>query len=259
MAESSSDFRDSLLELIDMSPEPADHPTPDQWIAYHRGELPAAEEERLQEHLVRCRDCFDLAEGAAAFAEPDGEPGRGEDVETAAVWRLLRPQLDPAPHPPPRNVREISESPRRQPGLGMRFPPYALAASLLVAVVGLTAWNLQLRSAVDALRAPRPNVPLFQISGGERPAGEDLTVTAGPRVLVFHPAEELPVYRLVIRDAATGRELSSHELRPDEDLALTLDLPEGLRPGTYRLELWDGSGGPPETHLLRVTEAGRGG
>jgi hypothetical protein len=82
-------------------------------------------------------------------------------------------------------------------------------------------------------------------------------------MLVFHPAEELPVYRLVIRDAATGGELSSHELRLNQDLALTLYFPEGLRPGRYRLELSDGSGGgagkPLETQLLRVTEAGRGG
>ena len=62
-------------------------------------------------------------------------------------------------------------------------------------------------------------------------------------MLVFHPADELPVYRLAIRDAETGKELGSYELRPDEDLALTLQLPEGLRPGRYRLELSGGSGG----------------
>jgi hypothetical protein len=255
VGESSSDFRDTLQELIDASPEPVDHPSPDHWIAYHRGELPAGEEARLQEHLARCRDCFDLAEGAAAFA--DEEPGAGQEVETAALWRLLRPQLDPARDLSRQNVREISSGPRRRPAWEFR-----LAASFFVALVGLTSWNLHQRSALEALRAPRPNAPIFEISGGERPAGQDLTVPAGPRMLMFHPAEELPVYRLVIRDAATGREVSSHELRPDQDLALTLYLPEGLRPGRYRLELSDGSdgqaGGIPETHLLRVTEPGRG-
>lgn len=262
MDERASGFRDTLQELIDRSPEPAEHPSPDQWIAYHRGELSADEEARLQEHLARCRDCFDLAAGAAAFAEPDEEPGRGEEVEAAAVWRLLRPQLDPALDPPRDNVREISAHSRRQPEQTGRLPPYSLAASFLVALVGLTAWNLHQRSVLEALREPRPNAPIFEVSGGERPAREELNVPAGPRMLVFHPAEELPVYRLLIRDAATGRELSSYELRPDEDLALTLYLPEGLRPGLYRLELADGSGGQageaPETHLLRVTEAGQG-
>jgi hypothetical protein len=258
VGESSSDFRDTLLELIDASPEPMDHPSPDQWIAYHRGELAAEEEARFQEHLARCRDCFDLAAAAAEFAPPDEEPGAGQEVDTAALWRLLRPQLDPPRDPPPQNVREISSGARRRPAWWSRLPT-TLAASFFVALVGLTAWNLRQQSAL----APRANVPIFEVSTGERAAaGQELTVPAGPRMFVFHPAEELPVYRLVIRDAATGREVSSHELRLNQDLALTLYFPEGLRPGRYRLELSDGSGGgggkPLETQFLRVTESGRG-
>jgi hypothetical protein len=254
--ESSSDFRGTLLELLEASPEPMDHPSPDQWIAYQRGELPADEEARLQEHLVRCRDCFDLATAAAAFAPPDEEPGEGQEVETAALWRLLRPQLDP----PPQNVRNIGDraaGPRR-PSRGFHLPT-TLAATFFVALVGMTAWNLRQQSALEALRAPRPNAPIFEIAAGERgPAGQELIVPAGPRMLVFHPAEELPTYRLVVHDAVTGREWSSHELRLNRDLALTLYLPEGLPPGRYRMELSDGAGKALETHLLRVTEPGRG-
>jgi hypothetical protein len=259
MDERSSEFRDTLRELIEASPEPMDHPSPDQWIAYHRGELGEDEETRLQEHLARCRDCFDLAAAAAAFAEPGEKPDAGQQVETAALWRLLRPQLGPSPD----NVREISAGPRRRPSWRGHLPT-ALAASFFVALVGLTAWNLQQRTALEALRAPRPNAPISDLAGGERvTGGRELIVPAGPRMLVFHPAEELPVYRLAIRDAATGRELSSAVLRLDRDLALTLYLPEGLLlPGRYRLELTDGSGGRAgrvlETHLLRVTEANRG-
>jgi Putative zinc-finger len=259
--ESSSDFRGTLLELIDASPEPMDHPSPDQWIAYQRGELPADEEARLQEHLVRCRDCFDLAGAAAELARPDEEPDAGQEVETAALWRLLRPQLDPPAGPPPsQNVREIGDmaAGSRGPSRWFRLPT-ALAATFFVALVGMTAWNLQQRSALEALRAPQPNAPIFEIAAGERgPAGQELTVPAGPRMLVLHPAEELPAYRLVIHDAATGRELSSHELRLNRDLALTLYLPEGLPPGRYRMELSDGAGKVLETRLLRVTEPGRG-
>jgi putative zinc finger protein len=253
--ERSSDFRDALLELIEMSPEPVDHPSPDQWIAYHRGELPAEEEARLQEHLARCRDCFDLAEGAAAFAQPDAEPNAGQEVETAALWHLLRPQLGSSGD----NVRAISAGARRPPW-GSRLPSL-LAASFFVALVGLTAWSLHQRSALEALRAPRPNAPIFDVAAVERDATRrELTMPTGPRMLVLHPAEDLPVYRLAIRDAATGRDLGSYELRLDKDLAaLTLYLPEGLPPGRYRMEL---SGGQPsrllETRLLRVTEAGRG-
>lgn len=245
MSETSTAFRDTLLELIDGSPEPMDHPSPDQWLAYQRGELPPDEEARLQEHLARCRDCFDLAAGAAAFAEPDEE---GEEMETAALWRLLRPQLDPAPD----NVRPISSAAPRSSRT--RFP-YPLAATFFVALVGMTVWNLQQRSAIEALRAPRANVASIEIQAGERdPAGREQTMPAGgPRMLVFHPAETLPVYRLAIRDAATGRETVSEELKPDQDLAFNLYLPEGLRPGRYRLELLDGAGKVRETHFLNVT------
>ncbi len=264
MGESSSDFRDTLVELIDASPEPMDHPSPDQWIAYHRGELAAEEEARFQEHLVRCRDCFDLAAAAAEFAPPDEEPGAGQEVDTAALWRLLRPQLGPPPDPPPQNVREISAGARRRPSRWSRLPT-ALAASFFVALIGLTAWNLRLQSALEVLRAPKPDIAIVDFSGGERlsTSGEKtLTASTGPWIFVFHPAEELPVYRLALHDAATGRALWSVPMRLDEDHALKLQLPEGLRPGRYRLELSDGSGGgagkPLETQLLRVTEAGRG-
>jgi hypothetical protein len=241
--ESSSDFRGTLLELIDASPEPMDHPSPDRWIAYQRGELSADEEARFQEHLVRCRDCFDLAAAAAAFAEPDGEPDASQEMETAALWRLLRPQLDP------QNVRNIADGPRR-PSRGFRLPT-RLAAIFFVALVGMTAWNFQ-------IRAPRPNVPIFEVPADERgPAGQELTMTAGPQMLVLHPTDQLPVYRLAIRDAATGRG-TSYKLRLNRDFALTLYFSAGLAPGRYRLELSDGKGKVLETHLLRVTEPGRG-
>lgn len=239
-----------------MSPEPVDHPSPDQWLAYHRVELSEDEETRLEEHLVRCRDCFDLSEAAAAFAQPDEEPDTGQEVETAALWRLLRPQLDPSRQ----NVREISSGPRRRPS---RFRlPTVLAATFFVGLVGLTAWNLQQRSALEALRAPKPDVPIVDLSAGERLSSSAETTLSRPATLVFHPGDELPVYRLALRDAETGRELWSSELRPDEDFALTLQLPELPRPGRYRLELSDGSGGQAgrvlETHLLRVTAGGGG-
>jgi hypothetical protein len=247
MEESPSDFRGTLLELIEMSPEPMDHPSADQWIAYQRGELSTDEEARLQEHLARCRDCFDLAAAAADFAQADGEPDASQEMETAALWRLLRPQLDP----PARNVRNFADGPRR-PSLGFRLP-MTLAATFFVALVGMTAWNLQLQSNREALRAPRPNAPIFDIAPDERgPAGQELTMPAGPQMLVLHPTDQLPVYRLTIRDAATGRG-TSYKLRLSRDFALTLYLPNGLPPGRYQLELSDGAGKVRETHLLRVT------
>jgi hypothetical protein len=247
VSETSTAFRDTLQELIDGSPEPMDHPSPDQWLAYQRGELPAEEEARLQEHLARCRDCFDLAAGAAEFARPDEAPSAGEEAETAALWSQLRPRLDPAPD----NVRAFSAAPRPS----RASFPYALAATFFVALVGMTVWNLQQRSALETLRAPRANIASVEILAGDRDlAGREASMPAGgPRLLVFLPAETLPAYRLVIRDAATGREMISEELKRDQDRTFNLYLPEGLRAGRYRLELLDGAGKIRETHFLNVT------
>jgi anti-sigma factor RsiW len=248
------------VELIDASPELMDHPSADQWIAYHRGELPADQEERFQEHLVRCRDCFDLAEAAASFAQPDA----AQDLETAALWRLIRPRLDPSPEPSLPKIREISTGPRRRRGWRERLPT-ALAASFFVALVGLSAWIVQLRSVMETLQAPRPNAPIADLAAGERLAtlaSTERSLAASTGALVIHPAERLPSYRLTLLDAATGKQFWSFKMRPDEDLALTIQFPAGIRPGHYRLELSDGSGGGAgkvlETHLLRVTALGRG-
>lgn len=261
MGESSSDFRECLLELMaTTSPEPGVHPSADRWLAYQRGELAADEEARLQEHLARCRDCFDLAQAAAAFARPDEEPdvggpdAAGDAVASAALWRLLRPQLG--------KVREISSAVPRRHARGLHVP-LALAASFFVALVGLAAWSLHQQSTLSALRAPRADALIVDLSAGERVStSEEVLLPADePWTLVLHPADELPVYRLAVRDAS-GREISAHDLRPDEDLALTIHFPEGLPAGRYRLELAEGAGGRTgkvlEEHRVRVAETGGG-
>lgn len=245
MGETSSDFRDTLLEVIEASHEPGVHPSPDRWLAYQRGELAAEEMARLQEHLARCRDCFDLAAGAAEFARPEADAGTGEAMETEALWRLIRPRLDL----PPSNVRSL-----RPPSGRFRLPTLR-AASFFVVMVGMGLLLVYQQSELKARRSPRANVPIFEIDAGERfiTKQEQLIPTGAAGMLVFHPAEDLPAYRLVIRENATGKELSSHELRPDRNLAFNLYLPEGLPPGRYRLELLDGAGKVRETHILRVT------
>lgn len=237
MDESPSDFRVALAELLDGDP-PADHPSPDRWLAYHRGELTPEEEAVLQEHLARCRDCFDLSAGAAEFAKPDAEPGANQEVETAAVWRLVRPR--PAPAPPARRFR---------------WPTY-LAASFFVALVGMNVLYWQQRSELKTLATPQANVASTEFGGGERATGPETSIPAGPRMLVFHPKEDLLAYRLTIRDAATSREWKSYKMLPDQNLNLILYLPEGLPPGRYRLELADGAGKVLEMHAVRVTPGG---
>jgi hypothetical protein len=252
MGDSTSEFRDALVGLIDSFPEQGGHPSADRWLDYQRGALAADEEERLQEHLARCRDCCDLAEAAAAFAVPEEAAAADPSGEltSAAVWRTLRPQLEASPGPPPDNVRPISSGlPRRDP----RRLLLPLAASFLVALVGLSAWTWHQQ------RAPTPNVAIVYFAAVERlPGTPGRTVTAGsgPWVLVFNPEAELPAYRLTLRDAATGRERNSYDMTPDEDLALTLEVPD-LPPGRYEIEIAGTDGSGRETHVLNVTEPDR--
>jgi hypothetical protein len=198
-------------------------------------------------------------------------------METAAVWRLLRPQLDP----PPSNVREISASPRRQRAWKTSFPS-TLAASFFVALVGLSGYSLHQKNELVALhqknellvshqknellalQAPRP-AHIVGFAGGERAsASPETTLSAAdaPWTFVFNPDaddqlyRDDKLYRLRLRDMPSKRERWAYELRPDQDSELAISVPE-LAPGRYRLELSDGSGFY-EQYLLRVTAPGRG-
>lgn len=253
MSETPNDFRRALSELVERTyPEASEHPSAERWLAYQRGELAAGEEVRLEEHLVRCRDCFDLAQAAADFAA--GEAGGGEEEGSAAtrgLWRLVRQGLG-------ENPATSREAPAARPPRRARWrAPYPLAAALAVALLGSAAWNVVEQREIAALRAPRPDVQTVDLAFGERSAPAETTVAADrPAVLVLHPRVVLPAYRLAIRDAASGRLVGSYALEPDADQALTLALPAGgLSPGRYKLQLT----GEREESSLRVTEAGRGG
>jgi hypothetical protein len=255
VSETSNEWKRALSELIETTyPEPGEHPSAERWLAYQRGGLAAEEEARLEEHLVRCRDCFDLAQAAADFSAGETAGGDEEDAVAArGVWSLVRREIEnAAPAAGSAPAALPLKRTRRHPS------PYLLAAVLSMALVGSAAWNVVEQREIAALRAPRPDALIVEIAAGERGTVAETTVPAGgPWTLVLHPRVELPVYRLEIRDAASGRRVGSYALRLDPDVALTLALPAGLPPGRYRLELSAGEFRQP--HLLRVTEAGRGG
>jgi hypothetical protein len=242
-------------------PEPSGHPATARWEAYLRREIAADEAELLEEHLVRCRDCFDLVQAIDAFDEQAGpedgdrESRAGAEVAAAALSRLVLQQVREAslapsePLPFPR-----APHPRRTRSSGA---PLALAAGLALAVLGLYARSL--RQEVVRLSAPQANAQIVYLTSGERaaasPALESIARPA-PLTLVLHPAKELPAYRLRVLEAAGGAErLVLHDLQPDEDVALTGYLPQGLPTGRYRLELrpeGEPSGPPLEEWLLRI-------
>jgi len=250
MSETPNDFRRALSELVETTyPEPSAHPSAERWLAYRRGELAADEEARLEEHLVRCRDCFDLAQAAADFAgEASGEEEEGS-AAARGLWRLVRQSLAETGA----GAAPAARAPRLT---RRRRAPYLLAAVLAMALVGSASWHVVEQREIAALRTPRPDAPIVEVVGGERSAPETTVAADGPWMLFLQPLTVLPVYRLAIRDAASGRLVGSYELKPDADQALTLAVPAGgLPPGRYKLEL-TGEGG---FRSLRVMEAGGGG
>lgn len=254
-----SELRGAVARLVEETyPEPAGHPDAERWSAFLGGALETAEERRLENHLVRCRDCFDLVQAIDAFSlDEEGERETGSDsaVAASALARLALREARGAPTAP-YPLGPVLPVPPRRP-----LVPGALAALLVFAVAGWGLWILMQQGATLArLRAPQANAQVVELISAERgailPAGGQ-AAHPGPLFLVLHPTGKAAAYQLIVREAASGRErYSLSGLRPDEDLALTLFLPEGLPPGLYRLELQregETSGGPPLDEIeLRV-------
>lgn len=149
-------------------------------LAYREGRLPAAEREKVEEHLSLCSRCTGLLlelrdfEAAVANGETGPEPLRQE------AWDGLSRRL-PA---------KAAGKPRRFP----RFVPAVLAAALVLAVLGLTLW-----AAVTIVQERG------QLASLERRLEErDVTVTALQRSLA-ESRRQLEAARRQIQDLEKGR------------------------------------------------------
>jgi hypothetical protein len=191
--------------------DPEEHPSPEVLTAYQANELSQEEDERIQSHLAQCRHCTEMLLELEAFLQPaDREAAApAADFEMAADWRKLRSRM------------------RGQ----KRQLAYAMAAVLLLAVVGLSIYALS--------REPERFATLDPLNSTRGPA-EAIEVVELPVTLVLRsPAESsYPEYRAELRDDHGGliRQLSHlRESRPSE-----VEIPLGSRdldPGEYRVKL----------------------
>ena len=136
-----------------------EHPDAETLAAYHTRDLPEEDERRVQDHLLICRECAALLLDLEGLGDPDF----GREVEIPAgteeaTWER-RPRQEIRDNP--RQATVVPFPPRRRTAP----PPWmsALAAALLVAVIGLSAWVASLRRTIDELSRPEVNASVLDL------------------------------------------------------------------------------------------------
>ncbi|MDP9121083.1 MAG: hypothetical protein M3O15_06895 [Acidobacteriota bacterium] len=251
------------------------HPTPEQLVAYCRGELDPDEHEAAASHLAWCPEDADFV---LAYREISGlEPAAKEaPASLDAAWNEFRKRraiLPAAPTAPP------SGAARRTRSAGRRWLlPAALAASLLAAILSTTLL-LTTRIRLAQALAPRPNGAILDLGVTDE---ERITGTAVKEIrldsdqasltVILHPTHESAAgsYEAVL-STGKGKEVWRGPVRAMELGTFHLTFPrEILAAGDYTLELRGpsgASGGRRELldHFLlrivpssRMLESGRG-
>jgi len=243
------ELKKALADVLGGDGSPPDvHPGADELALYHAGELAPEDEERVRGHLLACAECAELLLDFAALRD---DPGFGKQrpapaAELDAVWQAVRAQASPAllsAAPPPRRERPRRSGPR----LSDRSRwVQALAAALLVGVVGLSVWVAALRQTVSELSRPQLNAPVQDLQPGPaRGSGENRTALKLPAdirvfTLVLNPASprDFPAYAVTIERADGGRVWSGAGLQKNDFGSFSLAVPRSLVPdGAYTIRL----------------------
>ncbi|HUP59654.1 MAG TPA: hypothetical protein VNA69_04465 [Thermoanaerobaculia bacterium] len=228
-----------------------DPPTPEELLAYTRGELSADEEARLQERLV----CY--PELVRTITEPfptegaePGDPDFMPDEELGKHWASMQSRL------------------RRKPAEGARVVQFwrysAVAAALIAVVLGAMLW-------VVTSRAPEPRLvweeQVLMPDGRRGPESQPQTLTAqGESIVLIAPligAQKFDHYRLEITNQATARVIwSTTGVQPhEENNSFLIIVPRRFfRPGTYEIVVYGVSGDREErvtTYSLLVPRSNR--
>lgn len=229
---------------------PGEHPDAETLAAYHARELPEEEEHRIQDHLLVCRECA----GLLLDLEGLGNPGFGREIDLPAgteeaLWNRLRQEI------PKQEAIPFQPRSRTAP------PPWmsALAAALLLAVIGLSAWVASLRRTVDELSRPEVNAPVLDlvphgIGPRDEGAAPGAEVPAGARMftLILNPSRRGDFQDYEAEIAPAGGEMAwrNRGLRPNDygSFSLTL-LRRAFEAGDHRLRLF-GIGREGERELL---------
>jgi len=219
-------------------PEP---PTPDEMLAYVRGELSADDEARFRERLLPYPELVRTL--TAPFPTEGAEPGDEDylsDEDFARHWAAMQKRMP-------------------RPAVVYLWPSVAAIAASLALVLGVLYWQKQVQTE-------RPHVltvdsqPLFpdgsERGGGSAPATvmpEDGWYSLVPVLMDERPFDS---YRVELFDAGVDPQRSlwtMSGLRRRQDATLIVAVPRSfLSPGLYRLAIY-GSKGKGEEHVNSYT------
>lgn len=153
----------------------ASHPDIEVLTAYHDGLLSDTEARELLDHAQGCRDCtallLDLGRLDEAALE-EADEVLPEEIDRG--WAALRTKLAATPASTSTVVPFPGSKPAR---VSLRTPPWyhALAAGLLLAVVGQTIRLQGLKQEIESLTEPQINTPYVMLSDARTRGSESTT------------------------------------------------------------------------------------
>ena len=255
--------RDETLQqaIEEILVKPDTHPDSDEIVAYHEGTLSPGDMQRVQDHLVACRECAALVADLEGLGEPGFGAGENLPPETGEiVWKSIRQQI--------RREQEPSKVvvPFRRETSAMDLPRWLrpLAAMLVISTLALSGWVAHLRDRVKDLSSPQLNAPILDLypAGSTRGEGRAVqTVPADARLftVVLNPAGRpaFERYELEIADADGDVVRRDGGLKPNPYGSFSVTLAKDLLgPGDFRVRLVgiDPGGGrrTVEEYALRI-------
>ena len=223
-----------------------EHPELDTLVDYLSDTLDEDQDERMRDHLAACKQCGAKVLDLEPLVNPEAPPEGVADLALEVAWKDLKSRM------------QVAQAPRSAPGAA-RWP-MALAASMLVGVVGLSVWVTELRRSTGQLREqvaglsrPQVNLPLFYVDELTRSSTNEATPVEVPAeamyfVLIFSSAEfgGYDSFELDFTDAEGREVLRSTGLELSESGGLRLGLSRDVLPADeYRIRLSALDGGEP--------------
>ncbi len=152
-----------------------EHPEIEALAAYHDGLLSDEDALKLLDHVQVCRDCTGLLLEISRMGPPDlPQDGEATLEEIDRGWAALQAKLPPAEPGQKKHPQPLRFPPQPAPKKSLSPSWYlALAAGLLVAVIGQTMRVQGLQSRLDRLTEPQINTPYMTLNDGLTRGAED--------------------------------------------------------------------------------------